>query len=193
MHLDPVTRDLTRLIDDIDQNFTRASINNAVVLESFFVEVFLPMFAGDANPPHKVTPEMWMNVARGPFNEVTVVNAANEVLFTVPALCSQEAIKPLDGTRQDAHMPSLSGPLQAASMYAGHGQNAVQNFIARELTSRAFMFRTNTMSQPNIERWNAIFTRYNRPLLPTTATAAAAATSSHADHLSRDSDEFDPL
>jgi hypothetical protein len=190
MQADFVTRQLSDLINDIDTAFTRSSLNNAVIQEQFFVEVFLPLFAGDPNPVHPATPEMWLNVAHGPFNEVSVINAKNELLFTVPPLFSQSAIKPLDGSRQDARMPSLSDAVYAARMYAGRGADAVQNVVAHELRNRAFMFNAKDVNQEHLERWNAIFARYNRaPLTPSTVTTSTP----HADDIARDSTEFDPV
>lgn len=189
---DLLTQQLADLINDVDQSFTHSTAAHAVIPENFFVEVFLPIFAGDENPPHKATPEMWMRVARGPFNEVTVVNPQNEVLFIVPALYSQSAIKPLDGTGKAARMPSISDAVNAARMYASQGPNAMHNMIAHELGQRAFMFNVQNMDQDHINRWNAIFARYDRPLLPTKAASTNTSTT-HADNIARDSTEFDPL
>jgi hypothetical protein len=189
---DLLTQRLSDLIDDVDKSFTRSTAAHAVIQENFFVEVFLPIFAGDENPLHAATPEMWMRLAHGPFNEVTVVNPQSEVLFVVPPLYSQSAIKPLDGTGKGSRMPSLSAAVESARMYASQGPNAVHNVIAHELGQRAFMFNVQGMDQDHIARWNAIFARYNRPLLPIKATPNSTPTT-HADNIARDSTDIDPL
>jgi len=190
--IDPVTDHLNDLILDVEEAFTNDTSNQRVLAESFFVGVFLPLFAGDENPLHKATPQMWMNVANGPFNEVAVVDAEGTLLYRVPALASQAAIKPLDGTGQSAHMSTVSNMVQTARLYANRGPNVVQHLIAEEMGKRSFMFNQKEMSAEHIQRWNEIFARYDRPLLPVTA-AAAQLTSSHADNPARDSTDFDAI
>jgi hypothetical protein len=189
---DPVTEHLNDLILEVEEDFTNDKSHQVVLAESFFVGVFLPMFAGDENPQHKVTPEMWMNLAHGPFNEVTVLNDRNEMLFVVPPLASQDAIKPLDGTGQAAHMTTVTDMVKTARLYANRGTNVVQHFIADEMNKRSFMFNEKAMSADHIRRWNEIFARYDRPLLPVSGLAEQT-TPSHAANITRDSTDFDPI
>jgi hypothetical protein len=190
--MDPLTERLNDLILDVEAQFTTDASNQAVVSEVLFVNVFLPMFASDENPHHKATPEMWMNLAHGPFNEVTVCDQEHRVLFHVPPLASQDAIKPLDGTGPSARMQTVTDMVQTARLYANRGPNVLEHFILQEMDRRSFMFNEKTMSADHIRRWNEIFTRYNRPLLPVAATAEQT-TSTNATNLARDSTEFDDL
>lgn len=184
---------LSDLIDDVTADFTATSTVHLAIAEQFFVDVFLPMFAGDEHAPWGATPNMWVNMAKGPFNEVNVVNTQGELLFAVPAMVSQNAIKAIDGTGASARMQTVGNMVEMAKMYANRGPMAVQNVIKSELDKRSFLFADKNISAENIRRWNEIFTRYNRPLLPTIATATASTPSTHAHHIARDSTEFDPL
>lgn len=190
-YTDPLTQNLSDLIEDVAASFTQSTASQRVIQESFFLGIFLPMFAGDENPVHKATPEMWYNVAHGPFNEVTVVDAQGQFLFSVPALASQSAIKPLDGTGPSARMSTVTDMIRTARLYSARGPQVVDGIIRTELDKRAFLFEQSEMSQENIARWNAIFARYDRPLLPINATLTPSS-STHVDP-ARDSTEFDPI
>jgi hypothetical protein len=189
---DFITQSLNDLLKDLEDNLVNDKSGQRVIAESFFVGVFLPMFAGDENPQHKATPEMWFNVARSAFNEVTVVSDGGGFLFDVPALASQDAIKPLDGTGKDANMQTVTDMITTARLYAQRGPNVMQGIIANEMDKRSFLFKEAQMSADHIRRWNEIFARYDRPLLPVTG-AVATNTTNHAYDPARDSTDFEPL
>lgn len=158
--------------------------------EDDFVKIFLPMFAGLPDAPKEVTPEMWWNVARGPFNEVDIVDDNKQVLFVVPPYINQLSLNPLDGTGKAANMQSITNMLQTARNYASRGSQVMEGYILQEMDNRSFIFNKDADNSTMIERWNAIFARYK---LPTIQTTNNTTTPANAANISRDSAEFDPI
>lgn len=180
-----------RLADEIKELgplLSNPTLNRAVLSEENFVKVFLPMFAGLPTAHPDITPNTWLNVARGPFNEVTVVDAKGVKLFDVPPYFAQDHSKPLDGTGPDAHMPSVSNMLMNARLLSSRGPTAMQNYIDSEMDRRKHMFGNEGDHTGDIVRWNEIFKRYNLPEISLTAQAQ----NNNVDP-TRDSQEFDPL
>lgn len=182
---------LLETINDVTEELTKSAANKSYISEDFFVNVFLRMFAGEPAFLDKVKPEMWFNIAHGPFNEVTVVDAKGQVLYDVPAYFSQAAIKPLDGTGKAEHLPSITDVVRQSNHHAFRGAGQGEAFLMQELERRSFMFDTNVDVTEDAKRWMAIFERYGvKPVRPVEQTLKQPEPNVDS---SRDSSEFDPL
>lgn len=182
---------LADTIEEVTADLTNSTANIEVIREDFFVNVFLPMFSGTAQGEQtRVTPEMWFNVAHGPFNEVTVVNAQNEPLFNVPPYFSPDVIKPLDGTGKAAGLPTITDMVKQAQHHAFRGPGLGDAFLLQELERRSFMFDPNADLSEDNKRWNEIFARYGvKPVQPEQPLNHVPA---NAD-ITRDSTDFESL
>jgi hypothetical protein len=180
------------MIKEVSHDLTTSTANRVHLREDYFVNIFLPMFCGEVNPNTStpITPEMWFNLARGPFNEVTVVDMKGAELFVVPPFFTQAAINPLDGTGKAATMPSVTDMLMTARMHAPRGAAAAENYMANEMDRRSFMFNKDIDNSENIGRWNEIYKRYGREPIPTNATQSTQPANVD---IARDSSEFDSL
>lgn len=129
--------------------------------EHIFVNVFLPLFAGDDPLPYKVSLDTWVNYAGSPFKQVNVINQKNEILFTVPALFNRDSVKPMNG----GNIP-LAHIVTTASQYARIHPTQGQNYLVNELAKCAMVMHNDSSLMNDLQIWNKIFTRYNRqPLL----------------------------
>jgi hypothetical protein len=168
---------LGRQIREMHAQLSQVANNDVPTLpERIFVGVFLPWFAGDAVNPYKMDLMKWLEVSRGPFRPVNIVNPAGEVLFQVPPIQDRAAINPLTQNRvpfshlvTTATQLSLMSPVQASQ------------YMESELTQRALIMKVPVAVEASLEEWNAIFRRYGRPELksatqdPTSAPAEPAA------------------
>lgn len=182
---------LAETIADVTAELTNSSDNKAQIGEDFFVKVFLRMFAGEPEYMERVKPEMWFNVAHGPFNEVTVVDAKGQPLFDVPAYFSQKVVNPLDGTGKAASLPSITDMVKTANHHAFRGAGAGDAYLLQELERRSFMFNPNADLSEDAKRWNEIFARYGvKPVHQVEPTLKQPEPNVD---IARDSSEFDPL
>ena len=181
---------LASFIEEVTNDLSVAPAK-VVLREDFFVNVFLQMFAGKPDKETKVSPHMWISAAKGPFNEVTVVDNQGHFLYDVPAYFSDKAIKPLDGTGKDARMPTVTDMISHAKQYANRGAAVVEGFILQELDNRSFMFNKGVDNSETIARWNAIFARYG--IKPIGQTSTVNQHAANPDNIARDSTDFDLL
>jgi len=127
--------------------------------EATFVNVFLPMFAGDENQHRLASPGAWASWAGNVYREVVVVDQGGKELFHVPALA---APAPIDYTR-DRRSKSMFDEIATAKLHTArhpeHGEAYMKQAFANLLKSGY----ENTVVVNYLERWNAIFKRYGRP------------------------------
>lgn len=170
----------------------------ATMDEHRFVSIFLPMFAGDAVQhyrEHGAHIGTWHMFAGSPFKEVRVIDNQGVELFRVPPIFNDTAIKPLDGTGQSEGIPSIADMLMRADMIAKQGPLAYEQYMQSELGRRSFMFTDENDESQYIQRWNAIFQRYNRPLivLKKSDQQGNVVSDNNERPIDFDSAEFDPL
>jgi hypothetical protein len=135
------------------------------IQERIFVQVFLPIFAGDEVNQYKakIYPH-WINVAGNPYRPVNVVDTQGKVLFTVPALLDRRAISPSTQTERGT-TSSISHVVASASQYSAMSPIAGANYLSKELTRRALIMKVPTQVLTDLKTWNEIFVRYGRPPL----------------------------
>ncbi len=170
-------RNASMITDAFDQVLALERAENARLDEVRFRDIFLPMFAGDDPLPYKVTLAHWYNVARGDFDrqehtdtmnmggasyrEVDIIDAAGNVLFTVPPIMDRLAVRTL---KRERGVPSVSDVIFQAQAYNHISPMAGQNHLNTELSERG-----DRMFAPHHHeyalRWAEIFARYGRQLL----------------------------
>lgn len=193
-------RQLTEEILTIGSSLIEVKDEDLVRMEERrFVAVFLPMFAGDEvqlYAEHGANVDTWRRLAGGAHKEVVVVDHNNVELYRVPPLFDMEAIKPYDNKDPSRSIPSISDMLARANMIAKQGPIAFQTYLDTELEKRVSLFSNKRNESEYIKRWNAIFQRYNRPLIPENLFAgnSPVATAQAAQHeRPADNDEFEPI
>lgn len=149
---------------------------NNVMAERIFVQVFLPLFAGEPLISPKVCMAMWANKAGSPYRPVDVVDGAGKLLFTVPAIMDRSAVNPAANVRGGImHVIATASQLRQISPQDSDA------YVDSELGSRAMMMQSTPGLMENVKTWNAIMLRYGRkPLvdleLPDDPKAAATDT-----------------
>lgn len=190
MHMTAKDRKLAEDISDITASLTDDDAVLVRMPEAWFVSTFLPFFAGEKVHPN-VNAEEWFRRVRGPFNEAIVVDQNQQELYRVPAYYEQAAILPLDGTGKAANMPSITNMLIGANRYGSMSHpDAMENVVMDEMSKRSFMFNKEVDNSATIDRWNAIFARYGKPLIQKGSATTAAAAPVAVD-IARDSTDFD--
>lgn len=175
----PAERDRNRhIIDQAWDDLQSLSVGaNAKLPEDVFVNVFLPFFAGEKT---EVTAVNWFNVARGDFDpalaeqlgdsmrmasgsyrEVDVIDAAGNVIFTVPPLLDRLAVRTL---KRQRGVDSVSDIIHQARDYSNLSPMHGQQHLERELNERG-----DRMFTPHVDeyatRWAAIMARYGKTML----------------------------
>jgi len=151
-----------KLIEDINrvgEQLSSIAVNDIPRLqERIFVNVFLPLFAGDENRIYNATFETWISFAGSAYTNVDVIDVGGNVLFTVPPLFDRAVINPVNEFNTSiAHVVTTAG--QYARIHPKQGSR----YLDSELTRRATIMKIPANILKNLEIWNSIFKRYNRP------------------------------
>lgn len=167
---------LARQIESIQTDLKSVtSGDRARFPERYFVGIFLPYFAGDAQPAYpQADMGMWISrVAGSPFAEVDIVNEQGEVIYVIPPMLDRAALDsrpagdrsvPLEHVIKTAEQLHRMSPLQG------------ENYITQKLTEHALVMRAPSNVLRNLETWNRIFQANGRPVLvPLEDSPAAAA------------------
>jgi len=178
---------LQKLAEDIDgvsaQLKTLSPADIPRLAERIFVNVFLPLFAGDETLIYDATFNTWVSFAGSPYTDVHVVDTKNNILFTVPPLLDRSAINPVNRLSVSiAHVVTTAG--QFARIHPTQGSVYLHN----ELSKRAIVMKVPANILNNLEIWNNIFKRYGRPEIMTIEEKVA----SEIPKINPD-DEFEPL
>jgi hypothetical protein len=163
--LDTVTGE-ARLSEEI--NVIRESLDSAAVSdrkrmpERIFVGLWLPFFYEGQN---RFYPElsfgMWSAYAGNDYREVDVINHKGEVLFTVPPRFDRAGIRSL--LKERTRMPggNIINVIKNAEMKSRVSPRDGSMYLQTHLKQRAMIMGNIPPSvKTNIDRWNAIFTRY---------------------------------
>jgi len=152
-----ITTDFEKAADALDM-IERA--NRSRIPENLFRNVFLGLFANLDNQHPDATIQNWIAIAGNPFAQVDVVEN-NQVIFTVPPIYDKDAVNPAAMNRAEplSHIVAIAQKLAMRSPIEG------QNYIANKYNATRETVRGQADVLSNIERWNAIFERYNLPEL----------------------------
>lgn len=131
--------------------------------EDIFVEVFLPLFAGEPLKfPKEATIAGWISIAGSPYKEVDVFNKENgQVIFRCPPLFDYNGVDPVRNVKDRSQRP-VADIVQMAEQLMNIHPNQSIAFMQRELGQRANKMITGAKLMPNVVRWNQVFTRYGR-------------------------------
>ena len=102
-----LTAEITRISDQLNNI---ASEDVVVMQERIFENIFIPLFAGDAELIYKVSLETWSTFAGGPYRAVDIVDVSGKILFRVPPLFDRSAINPVGESNVSiAHVVATAG------------------------------------------------------------------------------------
>lgn len=133
--------------------------NRPRIPEALFKNVFLGLFANLENQHPDATIENWIAIAGNPFNPVDVIDN-QQVLFTVPAVFSKDAVVPQamnENNEPIAHIVSIAEKLSLRSPIEG------QNYIDNKYSGVSERVKGKVSQVAFAKEWNAIFTRYGLP------------------------------
>ncbi|MNU19675.1 hypothetical protein D3C71_79080 [compost metagenome] len=138
----------------------------AQLQERIFVQVFLPVFAGDEVNMYKakISPH-WINVAGNPYRPVDIVDVRGNVLFRVPPLLDRTRLRTSTQAGERAPRSSMSHVVASAQQYAAMSPVLGQRYLSAQFTERALLMKVPANVAQDIEIWNEIFKRYGRPPL----------------------------
>lgn len=141
------------------------------IQEAEFVRKYLVYFTGETGD---AATAIWLEVAGSPYAEVEVCNG-RDVLFIVPPLLNPD--QRVLGTLDEISVFETVEQIQLHhSVHPGLGKSRMRDWIISRIGS--------DMSGLDLaRRWNDIFRRYNRPLIPLpgepTSTAGSPAPSEY--------------
>lgn len=140
-----------------------ASEDVARLPEDIFVEVFLPLFAGETlKYPKEATIAGWISIAGSPYKEVDVFNKeTGQTIFRCPPLFDYNGVNPVRNVKDRSQRP-VADIVQMAEQLMNIHPNQSIAFMQRELGQRANKMITGAKLMPNVVRWNQVFTRYGR-------------------------------
>lgn len=153
---------------------------NHRIPEQVFREGFLPFFTGQDNDPKKPHMANWIAIAGSPTSEVDVVDEADQVLFTVPAMMSTGSIS-LKTVRGES-MGDLMRQYQHHKSITPHAGNNFAHTHFGEKAKDLVSDPTDNFTKAQ-EGWSKIFNHYNIPdpnAKPEAAAVAQTAVSSAA-------------
>lgn len=177
---------LADTLQQIQEQLSLASATDTATLsERVFSNVFLPLFAGDETLVYKADFATWINYAGGPYRSVDIIDTSGKVLFTVPPLFDRKAVNPVSTSA----IP-ISHVVATANQYAKLHPSQGMLYLDAELTKRAIVMKVPANVIENLELWNNIFMRYNRPPIMTVDIKQAGGTSDTGDTLDY---ELEPL
>lgn len=168
------------MIETTDMSAVRflAKGNPQTISEADFVRVFLPMFHAKFNEPvytreeiermqydnpNGLAPEIhaWLSVAKQPYNEVHVVAANGEILFTVPAMFQTKNLN----IRTKNDRPTIASiTAQLSNEVRYNPMMAAQNFNTR-LQGALVKSDQGAKASDIVDFWNGVFKRYGLSLI----------------------------
>ena len=158
----PTTPQLGLEIDRISTALQQADNESIASLpESVFVNNFLPMFSGETVPAH-INPGQWAAIAGTPYRPVNIIGADGKVLYQVPPLLVRDRVDPTktpQGLPRMGHVVATTNQLQLVS------PRQADHYLRKELHRRGIVDESSESVQTNVQQWNAIFARYNKPLI----------------------------
>ncbi len=176
-YIEQIRQKAEEAIEDSYNALVRNVIYNKLP-EDIFVNKFLPYFCGEKTLNETDDPIMalWIGIAGTPTLPVTIINAAGEPLYNVPALFSTNIINTLD--------PNSKSFKDIVNNYLIRRENMpmmANGFLAGALEEKSKSL-INTKEDPEtIAQWEMIFNRYGK--------GGAKITTKPADEL--DADDFD--
>ena len=165
--IDPLTqqmqlervRESTIAINECYENAIVRNENNKLP-EEVFRSGFLGYFTGNPGPANRQHLAEWISIAGSPTSEVDVVDPANKVLFTVPAMMNTDSL-----IRTPGAGPSMGELMREYINQKNRTPHAGNNFArlnfglkAQEITEKG-----NAALQTAEQKWSKIFQHYGIP------------------------------
>lgn len=142
--------------------------------EDIFIEVFMPLFAGEElKHPKEATIAGWISVAGTPYKEVDIFDkATGKVLFRCPPLFDYNGINPVRSVADRQNRPIAEVAAMAEKLRMIHPKQS-EHYLVTELSKRSLLLNSGARLAQNVLRWNEVFKRYGRkPLFEVNSNAA---------------------
>lgn len=128
---------------------------NSVMQESMFVQVFLPVLAGDVIDQRLM--QEFVLGSGGLGKHVDIVNERGELLFRVPPLYSTDHIKPVVTAR---NAPTMTSIVSMSAMLQHITATKSQNYLRTAMNARLKSGDWRANINRSGSAWEEIFTRY---------------------------------
>lgn len=142
-------------VNEAMETILNSELHIPTIPEYLFVGKYLPMLAGVNEQGTNILP--WLEVAGTVYNPVKVLNAAGEVLFTVPPLMRKVEVK------------DTEDPSQYFSEIVANAKNKahVSEALADQYLERMLAGRVSSVvpDAKHVAAWNVIFKRYGYPTI----------------------------
>ena len=166
--------EMMREINDIRESLAADDTHLNRLPEHFFTNLILPFVAGDPNPPQKISMDILINMAGGPYKELIITDQYDNELFRVPPVFDPEGYNPVLNKGDMAPIKHVIITAQQLHMASPRDS---QNYLASNLAQRRERMGTKPNRLEFAKRWNELAARYGRPpifniegALPTTET-----------------------
>lgn len=131
--------------------------------EALFRTRYLPLFTGE---PTEANFEEWIKVTGSAFREVDVFDATGKTIFTVPPMLYDSDVY-LEQLNKVGVMQQMQLAEQKAASMPMLGELHIQRYLTDNVKSV-------DPDWNSVKSWNAIFTRYGKPTIPTPDDKAVA-------------------
>src|ERR1035437_6802403 len=148
------------IIKAIDEVFDILVTNEVGRLpENIFVNYFLPYFCGEKSIKDTNILKEWISIAGAPSKEVAILDNMDREIFRVPALMDTNTIDTMSrGENMGFTDIFINYELQKRVLPV-----IGSNYLAGAMDSKFKMIiRSSSTYEQNVERWAAIFVKYNK-------------------------------
>ena len=161
--------------------------SKAKMTEDVFLN-FLPLFCGELPVNEKITIAVYHSYVGSPYREAAVYDASGKFLFDVPPTVMHA---PID-VKRERGQDSFNNVMATARLHNEYRQGNGDAVIIAGVHERINPdMQDFTQLLDYLRRWNAIFERYNKPLIELPGTAKAAQENSAA--IVENNDDWEPL
>lgn len=154
--IDSLVSTICSLSDDLNNNKPKAAIPEVV-----FVQHFLPYFQDFARNKETQNDSLlckWLELANGPYNEVDVVGANGETLFTVPSIYIKN-VAAIDNVKKF----DFTNTVTNYNRKLNNNPVDAENYINSQMGSVPKFIHDANGNKQEQQRWIEIFKRYNKP------------------------------
>lgn len=135
-------------------------IENNVLPEDIFVNVFLPYFSGEVEvDENSDVIVQWISIAGSPSREVTIIDENSKPLFTVPALLDSSGIDIMNKNKGQSFNNIAANYFLHKNQLPIIGQNYLNTSLEKRVKS---LNPEETKHDKTIKQWIYILRKYNK-------------------------------
>ncbi len=150
---------LKRSITSINENIQKAG-KVRKINEDFFIQSFLPFFAGEEKPEHLTEMrQLWLELAGDVFGEVELVDAFGVTKSIVPPLSNRGIIDFANPAQRESFQLVLTRAEAKAGVSSDASDTMLLNALNTTLASKENIEKSNKALE---ERWRVFLAQYGK-------------------------------